>query len=187
MTKLIFVTHPSVIVDPNKHPDEWQLSDEGLKEVERLLQKEFWREIKKIYSSTALKAFSVAKLAAQKYNINIQKVNELNEINRDSTGFLSQEKYNSAIEDFYIHPSDSYKGWETAYEATERIKKCIDDIFADQPDELIVIVGHGIIGSCLSCFIKGIDPAFNEDNDISSSLIEIHWRNKKIINDWQRY
>jgi broad specificity phosphatase PhoE len=184
---LIFITHPSVVVDPKKDQDQWSLSKEGIAESERLLKMPFWKRVTKIYSSNEVKSRTVAELAEQRLQIPLEKLDSLGEIDRKSTGFLDSQEYNYAIEDFYIHPHDSYKGWETAHEATQRIKSAVEQIFATDPNATVAIVGHGIIGSCLACHIKGIDPTFNEDNAICASYFEIDWTDKKIIEDWKRY
>lgn len=187
MATLIFVTHPHVNPDPQKPREEWELSEQGKQEVKRLLQKPFWKNIKQIYTSKENKAYSVAQAIADLHDVEIKKVDGLEEIDRSTTGFIDEEKYRLAIEDFYLHPADSYKGWETAYEATKRIKSCIDNIVQKDPDGYIVFIGHGLIGSCLSCFIKDIDPSFNNDNDILGSYLEFDWTNKKVICDWTKY
>jgi broad specificity phosphatase PhoE len=187
MSTLIFVTHPDVDVDPSRPRSEWTLSTKGFEELQNLIAKDFWGNIKSIFCSKEFKASQVAEKIAEVHNLKVIKIDGLEEINRESTGFLPEEKYRLAIEDFYIHPADSYKGWETAYEATERIKECVNRLVKESEDSYFVIIGHGMIGSCLSCWIKGIDPTFNEDNGISSSYITIDWDNKKIIHDWEKY
>lgn len=187
MATLIFITHPHVHPDPEKPREEWQLSDQGKAEVERLLKMPFWQKIEKVYSSTEAKAFSVAEIIANHHEVPVKKIKGLEEIDRSATGFIDEEKYRLAIEDFYLHPADSYKGWETAYDATERVKSCMDKIAKQDADGYIVVIGHGLIGSCLSCYIKGIDPVFNEDNDILGSFLEFDWTDKKVIQDWTKY
>lgn len=188
MAKLIFVTHPEVKIDPNVPREQWELSEKGKEELQDLLQKDIWNNVRSIYTSKENKAHSVAEEIAKKFNLKVNQIEGLEEVNRTSTGFIDDEKYRFAIEDFYLHPADSYKGWETAYEATERIKKCIDELTANSDDEgFYILIGHAMVGSCLSCFVRGIDPTFNEDNNILASYIEIDWTNKKIIQDWTRY
>lgn len=188
MAKLIFVTHPEVRVEPAVAREKWDLSEKGKEELKNLLSKDFWKEINLIYTSKENKAHSVAEIIANSFGLKLVKIDGLEEVNRTSTGFIDDEKYRSAIEDFYLHPADSYKGWETAYDATERIKNSINKLRSENPsEETYVLIGHAMIGSCLSCYIRGIDPSFNEDNNILASFIVIDWDHKKIIKDWTKY
>lgn len=187
MTKLIFITHPAVDADPDLPASQWKISSVGKEEASRLLEQEFWNDVSIIFTSPEPKASEVANQAAKEFNLDIKEVNELREIDRSVTGFLPTEQYMKAVEEFYIHPTDSYKGWETANDATLRIKTAIESALNNYEDGTVVVFGHGMIGTCLACWVKGIDPSFNEDPKVSGCYMIMDWSNRKILTDWEKY
>lgn len=189
MTRLIFVTHPPVEIDPKKSADQWLVSEDGWKEVERLIKKPFWKDVDKIYSSQENKAKRVAEKIAESFeNLHLNTpITLLGEIDRNSTGFLESDVYDNAIEEFYKNPDISFKGWETAKAATDRIVTAVSEIMKENKDRTIAIIGHGATGTLLACWVKGIEPSFSEDPRRNGCIMVFDWDKKQILSPWQKY
>ena len=189
MTRLILITHPAVEIDPSKPVDQWIVSKEGWEEVRRLIRKPVWKDVDVIYSSNERKALSVAEeITAGNINIKfpIPFGNDfLREIDRSSTQYVKD--YEQAIQQFYAMPQKSYKGWETATDATIRITSVLPEMMKEHVGKTVVIISHGAIGTLLICWLKGINPTIEEDPKKQGCMIDIDWDNKRLLSEWIKY
>lgn len=187
MTKLIYVTHPSVELDKNKLPHEWGLSDKGFDQAKILIELPFWQEVDVIYSSVEPKATQVAKLASEKYNLPWFQEKDLGEADRTATPFLPLEEYMSAIQEAYLNPDSNIKGWESHHQMMKRNASVLEKIKMDNKGKTVVIVGHGGAGTTIKCFIKGIEPQFSEDPKQTGCIFIADLGTNTIIQDWQKW
>ncbi len=187
MLKLIYITHPQVIIDAKTPIDQWQLSKDGLEAVERLSQLQFWDDVNKIYSSKETKAFQVAEIISKKFNIAYEAYENFNELDRQSTGLLPINKYMEAVKFTYENFDTSYKGWETLESSYNRNTKQLTGIINGNKGKNIVIIGHGSAGTLIKCFIKGIKPSFSEDPQKTGCYFVADYKKGKILQDWRGY
>ncbi|MDO8487240.1 MAG: histidine phosphatase family protein [Candidatus Curtissbacteria bacterium] len=191
MTKLIFITHPAVDVDPTIPINQWHVSKDGQKQIDNLLTLPFWSEVDVIYSSQEGKALNTANKIKSHFDHLKSPAPEgtfdLHEIDRSATGVLPKDVYDKAIEEFYLYPNKSYKGWETANAAKERIFKVVSQIIDDNPNKTVAIVGHGATGTLLACQIKKIEPSFAEDPHTNGCIMVYDWDEKTILSPWTKY
>ncbi len=189
MAQLIFVTHPSVKIDPHKSIDQWIVSEEGWRKVKRLIKKSFWKDVNRIYSSQENKAKRVAEEIADSFeNLHLNTpLTLLGEVNRSSTGYMDRNDYEQAVEEFYLYPDKSYKDWEKANDATKRIVSAASEIMDENKNKTVAIVGHGMTGTLLLCFIKGIKPTRKEGPKNMGCFVKIDWDNKKLLTPWLKY
>ncbi len=191
MTKLVFITHPAVEIDPQISINQWQISQDGQKQIENLLKYPFWEEVDVIYSSQEGKALNTAKQIRAHFaglkSPAPEGTFDLHEIDRSATGVLPKEVYDKAIEEFYQNPDKSYKGWETANAAKERITKVVTQIMEDNAGKTVAIVGHGATGTLLACRIKKIEPSFAEDPHTNGCIMTCDWDKKTVLSPWTKY
>lgn len=187
MTKLLLITHPDVVIDPEQAINEWELSEKGMNRAKVLMNKPFWKDISEIYSSTEPKAKAVAEMAAQKYNTPIFTNEALVEIDHSATGFMPYDQFMDTVMDFFKKPDESCLGWETARKAMKRVSECVEDVMKKSQGGNIVLVGHGVAFALLLSYIKGIEPSFDLCQDGVGFISEIDWANRKIISMWEEY
>lgn len=187
MNKLFLITHPDVVIDPNQAIDEWVLSEKGLDRAKALMTETFWKDISVIYTSTELKAKTVAEMAARKFNIPILEKESLVEIDRSSTGFMPYDEFMNTVMDFFKKPHESCRGWETARAAMKRVSSCVEDIMKKSHGKNIVLVGHGAAFAILLSYIKNVEPSFDLCQDGVGFISEIDWEKKEIISSWRKY
>lgn len=187
MTKLIYITHPSVEIDKNKLPHEWGLSEKGFEQAKLLVEQPFWLEVDIIYSSQEPKAIQVAELASRKYDLPWFQEKDLGEADRTSTPFLLLEEYMAAIQKCYANPNESIRGWETHHQMMERNTAVLEKIKKENKDKTIVIVGHGGAGTTVKCYIKGCNLNFSEDPQQTGCIFIADLDNNTITQDWQKY
>ncbi|MFZ2152561.1 MAG: histidine phosphatase family protein [Microgenomates group bacterium] len=187
MTKLIYITHPSVELDRNKLPHQWGLSEKGFEQTKLLIEKPFWHEVNVIYSSAEPKATQVANLASDKYHLPWFIEKDLGEADRTTTPFLQPDEYMDEVQKAYLHPDMNIRGWESHHQMMKRNAAVLEKIKNDNPEKTIVIVGHGGAGTTVKCTIKGIEPSFDEDPKQTGCIFIADLDTNTIIQDWVRY
>ena len=186
MTKLYFITHPSVTIDSSVPIDQWNLSEKGLEAANKLLEHDFIKEFGVIYSSAEPKAITVAEMVSSKINVPItNKVKDLGEI-RGRT-FIPPEIFVEATKNWFDNPTQNINGWESRDDTQKRIVDCVSKIMASENGKIVAIVGHGGTGTLLKCHIKGIEPLQTEDQPGQGCYFIADWDNQKLIQDWVKF
>ncbi len=184
--KLYFITHPSVNIDPNIPVNKWSISEEGWKQVRNLSDEPFWKEVDVIFASTEQKANKAAEYWSRKFNIPLTIVDGIEEIDRSSTGFLSEDFW-KVVDEFYAEPSERVRGWESANECLKRMISTIDNITKNNQGKNIAIVSHGAVENLYACHIKGITPSHITGQTKIGSWFVLDLNTRKIISDWREY
>jgi broad specificity phosphatase PhoE len=187
MTTLIYITHPSVNIDKTVLPQNWDLSEKGIMEAKKLLDKDFWKEVVHIYTSDEPKAITTSKIITEKFTIPIESIAELGEADRTKTPFLPFEEYMKAIKDAYSKPEENIHGWESHDEMMQRNVKVLKELMSKHEGETFVIIGHGGAGTTMKCFIKGIEPKFEEDPKQTGCYFIADLDQIRILEDWTKY
>jgi broad specificity phosphatase PhoE len=171
MSNVYFITHPDVVKDPNVPVPRWQLSARGRERMERMTARPWVRGIGAIYCSDEQKALDGADILADFLDLQPVIMPELGEVDRSSTGYLSEEEHAAAARLLFERPDESVRGWETARHAQERIIRAVETVletgFGQQefalrnpvskgvPNTDIAIVAHGAVGTFYLCHLKG--------------------------------
>lgn len=189
MTRLIFVTHPSVNINRNIPIDDWQISAEGIEDLRRLFILDFWKKINVLYASTELKSYAVADQAKKLFpNVKVPddyKKENLGEVKNRK--YLEKDSYMKAVENWYKDPNVQVNGWESANEAMKRISTCVFEIMEKNKNKTVVIIGHGGAGTLLACYVKSINPSFAQDPKTTGCVMVYDWDNRLILSPWQKY
>lgn len=162
-TRLIyFVTHPEVVIDPNKDVRTWSLSEVGIRRAKEMLKQPWIKEVKSISSSKEQKALDLAQVVADYLDLEIMTLEELGEIDRSSTGFIG-EGFWEVVDAFYSNPTESARGWERAMDAQQRIISAVKRVIESTTEQNIFIASHGAVGALLLSYLKKTDISIKED------------------------
>lgn len=157
--RLIYVSHPEVVIDPDVPVPDWSLNDLGRSRTEALAATGWpgagWR----IVSSPEVKALETARILAAGAPIEVDETTA--EVDRSSTGYLSHAEHEAQADALFARPEVSTKGWERAADAQARMVTALARLVADGRD--VMLVGHGAVGSLLWCHIAGRVIARSED------------------------
>lgn len=156
MSRIFFITHPEVVIDPNVPVPQWGLSDEGRNRAMSLLGHPWVKEINLIYSSEELKAHQTAEIIANHLNLEVRTNSKLGEVDRSSTGFLHEPDLSKTVKEFFENPDKSIAGWESAEMAQKRIAHCVENIISTNPPANIAFISHGMVGGLLMSYLKKI-------------------------------
>lgn len=159
MSRLRYVTHPEVVVDPTTPIERWTLSAVGERRARAMLDQPWIDDVRRIVSSDETKAIRTAEILAAHLGTRVEHGVEvragLGENDRSSTGFLPPTEFEAMADRFFAHPEDSAEGWERAVDAQARIVRALEPVLADATDVDTVVVGHGGVGTLWWCALTG--------------------------------
>lgn len=161
-----YLTHPQVLIEPLKDIRSWSLNSVGAARIANLASRlGRLSRTRHVISSSETKAFETARPLANALGTQVDIREKTHEINRSSTGFLSEREFERVAADFFSQPDKSVQGWETASAAQQRIMSEVEACLKEQLDGDVLIVGHGGVGTLLFCGLSGlpIDRSFDQD------------------------
>jgi broad specificity phosphatase PhoE len=160
MARGYFITHPDVIIDPERPIERWALSPRGRERMQALLTQPWVRRIGLVLSSSEQKAIDGAEILVTTLDVPHQVVNELGEFDRSSTGLLPPDEFLALVDEFFRCPERSIRGWERAVDAQARVFGAVRAVAASwapsspgAPD--LAFVSHGAVGALLLAQLSG--------------------------------
>jgi len=153
--RVFFITHPNVAIDRDVPVPQWPLSELGLQRMRGGLAQPWVRQISAVYSSDERKARDGAAILADHLGLGVSCLPGLRENDRSSTGFLPPEEFEGVADQFFAHPEQSIRGWETARDAQARVLRAVAEVLEDRTHGSIAIVSHGAVGTLLFCHLAG--------------------------------
>ena len=155
MSRLLFITHPEVVVDPETPIERWHLSAVGTERMRVFSRSPITSNVRTIWSSAETKAIEAAGILAAARGLGIQIEKELRENDRSATGYLPPSEFESVADAFFATPTASIRGWERAIDAQARVRKAVLKIVTDHTEGDLAIVAHGAVGTLLLCALTG--------------------------------
>ncbi len=163
-SRLIFLTHAEVAIDPAVPVPDWGLSARGCERHEGFAASPELSRVTAIYASAERKAAEGAAIHAVSLGVDPVTVPALHENDRSATGYLPAAEFEATADRFFAEADSSIRGWETARAAQARIVAAVSTICALAPaGGDLLIVAHGAVGALLRCHLKRIDITRAED------------------------
>lgn len=153
--QVLYICHPEVVIDAAVPVPRWPLSAEGRAKMARLLADLPLAGLRSVWSSDEQKALDGAEILASHLGLGVHSEPLLGENDRSATGYLVQADFDIAVEAFFGAPEESYRGWETARAARDRIEAAVRDVIHRAPAGDLAIVAHGGVGALLNGVVKG--------------------------------
>ena len=189
MTKLIYLTHPAVNIDAKTPIDEWSLSEKGWEQAKQSLELSFWKDVDVLYASTELKAYSMAEMIAEEFDIvfdDSHRILDLGETRGRS--FIPPDQFEEAVKEWYRDLDNNINGWEPINAMSKRVSDCIDKLMSHHQDDTVAVVGHGGSGTMVKCHIQGVKPTRNDDpHEVAGGYFIADWDARTILQDWKRF
>ena len=155
-----FITHPDVIIDPERPIERGGLSPRGRERMQALVSQPWVRRIGRVLSSSEQKALDGAEILVTTLGVPHQVVRELGEYDRSSTGLLPPDEFLALVDEFFRWPERSIRGWERALDAQARVFGAVRAAAADwapsspeAPD--LAFVAHGAVAALLLAQLSG--------------------------------
>jgi len=164
---LYLVRHPATTVDRLCPPEEWQLSDEGGRQLDALLRQPFWRQVRHVYSSTEPKAATVAQKAAGTHGLPFSLHDDLRELRR--AGFVAE--YERMVQSVFEMPRREVGGWESLESALGRVWSFLSQVAA-RGMLPAAVVSHGLVLSAVRAKLLGREsPDLDEWRELPFGVV----------------
>ena len=142
--EFVFLRHALTKIDLAKPADQWELAEEGIKNITVLVQSGVFDGIDIIIASAEKKAYQTAHFVAERLNKEITQMAEFNELNRGFSSLASKEEYEKRVELALLNKDEINTGWETAKSTLNRFLKGVEKLNKKFSNKKIFIVCHGI-------------------------------------------
>ena len=156
MARILFVTHPEVVIDPAVPVPRWPLSALGLARMEAFAGRLAGQAVTGVWSSDEQKAQDGALVLSRRLSAPHHIEARLGENDRSATGYLAPPEFWEVVDALFSHPDQSVRGWETARHAQARIVAGVDRVAAEAGPGLTVVVSHGGVGRLLMAHLLGV-------------------------------
>jgi broad specificity phosphatase PhoE len=185
VSRVLFITHPEVDVDPAVPVPDWELTPRGRDRMRQFSEGPEVREVIAVWSSRERKAADAAEILAGQLGAEVRRLEQLAENDRSTTGYLPPELFEPAVQAFFGEPLLSHRGWETAAAAQERIADAIATVLARSPDGDVAIVSHGGVGTLLLCQLKGTAIHRAEDQPGQGHWYAFDRDSRAVLHGWR--
>ncbi|MDU8943383.1 histidine phosphatase family protein [Ovoidimarina sediminis] len=150
-----YLTHPQVVIDPERDVRNWSLNATGAARVAALAERPgALAGTRRVVSSAEAKAIETAEPLARALGVPVEVRPAMHENDRSATGFLEPEEFERVADQFFAAPDASVRGWERARDAQARIVAEVEEVLAGPGGDLL-LVGHGAVGTLLYCALAG--------------------------------
>jgi broad specificity phosphatase PhoE len=156
MTRIIFLTHPEVVIDPEVPVPEWPLSQTGRRRMEAFAEALAGAGLAAIHASTEVKARDAAGIVAARLGLPVACDPALGENDRSSTGYIAPPEFWDVVAAFFRSPTESVRGWERAVDAQDRIVSAVRRVVCASPPGPVLVVAHGGVGCLLAAHLQGV-------------------------------
>jgi broad specificity phosphatase PhoE len=154
-----YLSHPQVLINPDKDVPKWSLNEIGQARVrqltERITKDGILSDTKYVISSNETKALETAEPIVDILGCTLTICPLMHENDRNSTGFLKPDEFERVADQFFATPDVSARGWETAQHAQTRILQQVNESLSSHKHDDVLFVGHGGVGTLLYCALSG--------------------------------
>ncbi|MGQ0549025.1 MAG: histidine phosphatase family protein [Armatimonadota bacterium] len=158
MPCLILVKHSAPEIVPATPARLWQLSEAGRLKCARLAEHLAAHHPDVIVSSVEPKAAETAQIVADFLGKPVETAEGLGEHDRSNIGFLTTERFEAAVGEFFQAPQRLVFGRETADQAYRRFAAAVEDILANHPGNTVTLVTHGTVIAMYVARAVPLDP-----------------------------
>lgn len=190
MSTLWYATHPEVAVDPDVPVPRWGLSEVGRRRAHALAARPELATVARIVSSDEAKAVETAEVVAAALGLAVEVRPATHENDRSATGFLPPAEFEAVADAFFARPAESVRGWETAVAARARIAAALADLVgpdADRPDDDVLVVGHGAVGTLWAGHLAGRPIDRREDQPHPGHLLTVDRATANLLRRWHPF
>jgi broad specificity phosphatase PhoE len=151
------------MIDPAKPVRNWSLDERGHQRVTALAASDGLSGTRHVISSAETKALETAAPLAEALGCELVIREAMHENDRDATGYLPPDEFETVADQFFARPEESVRGWETAKAAQARIVREVRDCLEAYTRGDVLFVGHGGVGTLLFCHLSEVPISRNFD------------------------
>lgn len=186
MARVFYLSHPEVVIDPQRPVPKWPLSAIGRARCEACVQSPVLAALSMILTSDETKAAETAAIFAAPRDLTPIIIPNSGENDRSATGFVPEPEFSALADAFFAAPIESVRGWERAIDAQARIVAAVAPALAAAPQGDVLICGHGAVGTLLYCHHARLPIARRYDQKGGGSAILYDRATMTPAQGWQR-
>ncbi|MBB3952348.1 histidine phosphatase family protein [Aureimonas jatrophae] len=184
--RLVFITHPEVVIDPAVPVEAWSLSARGRERMNAFAREGDWDQLVEVWSSREPKAREGAEILAARQGLVVRSRDDLGENDRRATGFLPPDEFQRTADLFFAHPAESIRGWERAVDAQARVRRAVDAVLAEAPCEGdVAVVAHGGVGTLLLLSFLGEPISRSADQPFEGHYWTLERSSGRVLHRWR--
>lgn len=186
MSRLIFISPPEALHDPDLPATQWRLTLRGRRRADRFARSAEAQEITAIWSAPARRAIETAALLSARRSVCLRTDPLLADPGGESRAALHRPAEAATVEALLPRRAAAHRAvTETLPEAQARIVSALADLVAAHRGGDIAIVAHGTLGALLRCHLlarpicrdaEASRPGFHWTADLSASGRPEPWR-----------
>jgi broad specificity phosphatase PhoE len=187
LRRLLFLTHPEVVIDPAVPVPRWHLRPEGIAKLRRFAASGALDDIGAVWASTECKAIETAGILAGARGLGVKVREDLGENDRSATGFLPPPDFERMADAFFANPTESVRGWERAIDVQARIIGAVRAVVAAEtaPGDILV-AAHGAVGALLRGHLLGVLISRKLDQPSAGCWFAVELPSWRLLTpDWQ--
>ena len=171
MSRLLFITHTDIELDPNIPVPQWQLNERGRTRAAWLADQPLLDGVDRLLCSSEVKAIETAGIISEARGLTVEMRPDLGENVR--TKFVPPDEFEVLADAFFSNPEESVEGWERAVDAQARIVAATADLLDDDAAGDIAVIAHGGVGTLLYCHLAGLPISRDFDQPNQGSWFAI--------------
>ncbi len=140
----IFLRHALTKIDPSIPADQWELSEEGIKSIQEIVESGVFDAVDIIIASAEKKALQSASFIANRLNKKIITKASFNELNRGFSYQASKSEYEEKVGKALTNKGESIDNWESAKSTLDRFLEGVKIVNQEYSNKKILVVCHGI-------------------------------------------
>ncbi len=184
MSRLRYISHPQVEIDPSEPVPRWGLSDEGRRRAFAMLDQPWVAATGRVVSSEETKALETAAILGEHLGLEVDVRPGIGENDRTATGFVPPDEFEQLADAFFAEPEASVQGWERASDAQSRIVAGLSDLLqADGIDT--AIVGHGGVGTLWYCHLISAEISRSHDQPGQGHYFTVDTGSQTALHGWR--
>lgn len=181
MEYLILVRHARPISIKDLPASKWEISEEGIRDTEKIVEHIRKYKPKHIFTSKEPKAISTATVIANKFQLPVKEKPDLHEHDRSNVRlFKDKGMFREKVTEMFENPGKLIFGKETANEAQKRFVEAVNRI-SESNDGNCLIVSHGTVMTLYTSYYNEINPIEFWGKLTLPCLIVLEKNSKKLI------
>ena len=171
-------------MDPEVPVPQWRLSPLGRSRIEAIASRDWVTGLAACVSSDETKAIETAAIIAAEAKAPIWVDPLSGEVDRSSTGYLSEDRHEEQRLRLFGEPETSANGWERAVDAQARVVAATDRFLDHAPAGNVALIGHGAVGAFLSCHLSGRAITLEADQTRAGSVFAFDRDTRALVFGW---
>jgi broad specificity phosphatase PhoE len=186
VSRVRYLTHPQVDIDPAVPVPEWSLSAVGRDRVAALAAAGWLSGTSEIIASAERKAIETAAILGAALGLSVEVRQAMHENDRSATGFLPPAEFDAVADAFFAIPTVSVRRWERAIDAQARIVREMEAVLDRAPRGDVLVVGHGAVGTLLLCHYLDIPISRTHDQPAGGgNYFTFFTSGRRVLHSWR--